>query len=67
MAELLRLRIWAGTLPVRDWWLLPRETAAPPSERLPKLDDEEREPENEDEELLRVLLLTLGELLRLLE
>lgn len=67
MAALLRLRIWAGTLPVRDWWLLPRETAEPPSERPPKLDDDEREPEYDDDELLRELLLILGELLRLPE
>lgn len=63
MAALLRLRIWEGTLPVRDGWLLPRDTEELPSERPPKVDDEEREPEKDDDELLRVLLLTLGELM----
>ena len=33
-----------------------------PSERLPKSDDEDREPEYDGDELLRMLLFTLGEL-----
>ena len=62
MASLLWLRIWAGTLPVRDWRLLPRDTEELPSERLPKSDEDEREPEYDGDELLRRLLLTFGEL-----